>query len=339
MRRFLLISFIFFCVQANHAQTKLYYFLTADRTKVGVKDEFGKVIIPAEFPNYGFYEGPELITSRTIEFYVDKDRELTYDKLNPAMPMGAVYNRQGQFLYNPQFFDNGPDYWEEGIRRYVENDKMGFVNKKGEKITLATYGFLYSFNYGYAKAFKGNMQKKYEKGGEHWYVVAADSNVTSCLINTKGEVVHPLEKKQSDKDYYYEGKYYPYPFVYSDEEQQILNRLNRDIVGISMMYQMSYYQYKYKPLQLEITERPDEFDPYFVIKAYDEQEGVGIRENLFVDAKTKEPFVIDYEGSDVPLRQAIIKSLEEFLNFKDRDILPETRIIAEQELKRLKSHP
>ena len=47
---------------------KLYYFSTADSTKVGAKTESGKIIVPAKFSNYGNYDFKEPIEEAIIEF-------------------------------------------------------------------------------------------------------------------------------------------------------------------------------------------------------------------------------------------------------------------------------
>ena len=340
--RFYVLSTLFVLFYSTiHGQSKLYYFLTADSTKVGVKDEYGKIIIPAEFPNYGAFEKKELITSPTIEFYIDKDRKNTdYDRYNPAMPVGAVYSRDGKFLYHPQFFDNGPDYWSEGIRRYAENGKMGLVNFSGTKLTRAEYGFIEIFNYGYAQAYKGKMVKKFEDGCEHWTVISIDSNVTSCLINANGEVVQPLKEKESSKDYYFEGNYYLNPFVYSAEESAILAILNPWEMALSLLFELPVYQTKPKILQFEITERPNVSCPYYIISAFDDQKREEDYE-ILIHKDSKKIFVCSWNSRNeiTPIRATLLKEIEQGLNREPSYSTSEMIDIAQQELKRLKSQP
>ena len=85
-----------------------------------------------------------------------------------AIPWGVVYSRSGKFLYNPFYYDNGTDYFFEGVRRYVENGKVGFVDKAGNKLTAALWDYASHFHYGYAQVYNGNLKKVYDKGGEHW---------------------------------------------------------------------------------------------------------------------------------------------------------------------------
>ena len=49
----------------------------------------------------------------------------------------CTFNAKGDLLYHPQWFDNGPDYWVEGRRRFIENERMGLVNRLGQRIDPA----------------------------------------------------------------------------------------------------------------------------------------------------------------------------------------------------------
>lgn len=64
-------------------------------------------------------------------------------------------NRKGQLLYKPFLYDNGPDYEQEGLLRYVENGKMGFVNAAGKKVIPAQFDFVYPFEGGTARYCNG----------------------------------------------------------------------------------------------------------------------------------------------------------------------------------------
>lgn len=66
-------------------------------------------------------------------------------------------------LFYPFIYDNGPDYVEEGLFRYVENHKMGFADLNGQKIIQAKYSFVYPFKDGVAKYFIGG-EEVFENG-------------------------------------------------------------------------------------------------------------------------------------------------------------------------------
>src|SRR5690606_25825829 len=119
-----------------------------------VRNAQGDTIIAPAFPRHGGLHKLDSSTGPTIEFNL-LPSGMKYDESRPASPFGAVYDRNGRFLYYPQGYDNGPDYWEEGLRRYAENGKIGFVDRLGHKVTTPDWEFALPFNYGYAKVFEG----------------------------------------------------------------------------------------------------------------------------------------------------------------------------------------
>ena len=55
---------------------------------------------------------------------------------------GWVYiNRQGEKLIRPYVFDNGPDYFSEGLARYVSDGKFGFFDEYGHIVIPAVFLF------------------------------------------------------------------------------------------------------------------------------------------------------------------------------------------------------
>ncbi|MFO1471223.1 MAG: WG repeat-containing protein [Turneriella sp.] len=76
----------------------------------------------------------------------------------------VAINRKKKILYRPFIFDNGPDYVQEGLLRFVENGKMGFANEAGKKVIPAQFDFVYPFEKGRARFCNGC---KAIKDGEH----------------------------------------------------------------------------------------------------------------------------------------------------------------------------
>lgn len=84
--KYLLITILLISLKTNiSGQQKLYYFINSDSTAVGVKNDAGKIIIPAKFSaivNYDFYP----IVEPTIEFLGISSDIYTNIK-SPAMPV------------------------------------------------------------------------------------------------------------------------------------------------------------------------------------------------------------------------------------------------------------
>lgn len=299
------------------AQNKLYYFPTADSARVGVKNDQGKIIIPAKFSGIINYDFDQAITGPTVEFY-DVSTPVKTPKLSPAVPCGEVFDRKGKFLYYPLMYDNGPDYWEEGLRRYVENGKVGFADRSGHKIIPAKWDFVSPFNYGYATVYEGGWQKKYEQGGEHWYISATSTKAVSYLINKKGERVNPGAQRHP-KDYKDADRYYPYPFQYNALEQKIIDSLQQlDVINdINLVNHYEDGPRKDRLLQFEITEKPASDFPYYTVQGYTQQRK---EDNI--------QFIVSQDGKQyqyqpwsaeapVPMRQWIIDQLHECKAFME----------------------
>ena len=78
---------------------------------------------------------------------------------------GWLYlDRDGRPVLRPYLFDNGPDYFEDGLARFVENGKMGFHDEALKIVIPAQYDFAYPFENGVAKA---GTNCRTEMHGEH----------------------------------------------------------------------------------------------------------------------------------------------------------------------------
>jgi hypothetical protein len=64
---------------------------------------------------------------------------------------GWVYiNRQGKKLIRPYVFDNGPDYFCEGLARYVSGGRIGFFDESGRIVIPAKFQFAAPFSGGFS---------------------------------------------------------------------------------------------------------------------------------------------------------------------------------------------
>lgn len=92
-------------------------------------------------------------------------------------------DRYGNILFDLVMFDNGPDYFREGLTRVKQNGKMGFANNKGEIVIPCQYDYARGFHNG--KAEVTYEASKYFDLDEHMQV-ESDAWFT---INKKGEPV------------------------------------------------------------------------------------------------------------------------------------------------------
>jgi len=60
-------------------------------------------------------------------------------------------DRSQNILFDLVSFDNGPDYFSEGLTRSQRNGKMGFSNKYGQIVIPCIYDFVKSFENGKAE--------------------------------------------------------------------------------------------------------------------------------------------------------------------------------------------
>lgn len=181
--------------QQRSQEKKLYYFITdTSRNIGGVRDAQGKIIIP---PTYWLLsqENNEPVTGPDI--FLMADTVLAKDSMH-FCNVCMIFDRKGNFLYHPFWFDNGPDYYENGLRRFTENNRIGFVNRLGEKVIPANFAFAYPFESGIALVCYDCRYIVYDSldehgsgygGGNHW-----------AIIDRKGNV---LQKEDSSHTYNY----------------------------------------------------------------------------------------------------------------------------------------
>lgn len=306
MKKTLLLISIIPILSFSQKKEVLKYFISKD-TLAGVKDQDGKIIVPAQFKIYSDLQDGDLVKEETIYFDGSKKGE-TKEK----NAWGYVYDRKGNFLYRPFFYDNGADYFKEGLRRFVKNGKVGFADRNGKITIEPKHDFVSYFEYGYALFCDGCDWEKTED--EHKGIVGGIWGV----MNTKGETVKPIVKS-SDKDKEIQGKYYPNPFHYNEKEKNILQFFEKQNKTLSGLYYINVYpemSEAEKKLIFEIVERPKENFPYYQINTY----AVGMdltmcdRFKFLVSEEGKEKYTMDY-GEKVPYEEWLkneIKEAEQF---------------------------
>ncbi len=179
---FCLVFLLPFCAVAQ--DTALYYFRLEDSSLIGVRTSSGKVVIPPIYRGYAAEPGPG-------DKVIGHDIVLFDTMASAADTMGynyrmKVFDRNGVFLYSPYIFDNGPDYYIEGLRRFVAGGKMGFADPDGKKVIPANYNYIDPFYCGYALACADCRYTRFREGDEHCCGFAGTKYV---LIDRKGNTV------------------------------------------------------------------------------------------------------------------------------------------------------
>jgi hypothetical protein len=130
----------------------------------GYKNTRGEIAIPAKF-NFTY-------TDTMYDFAIVQFD----DKL-------VGIDRKVNIILEPYIYDNGPDYVEEGLFRFVENNKIGFADINGIKKIPAKFDFASPFKEGMASFNIGGHKKMFDE--EHWYW---DGGLWG-FINKKGKVI------------------------------------------------------------------------------------------------------------------------------------------------------
>src|SRR5664279_194947 len=99
------------------------------RELIGFKSKSGEIIIKAEFKHT----------------YTDTLYSMAIVLKNSEW---VGINRKGKIILVPFIYDNGPDYIEDGLFRFVENGKIGFANSDGHKTILPQFDFATPFEDG-----------------------------------------------------------------------------------------------------------------------------------------------------------------------------------------------
>jgi len=307
MKKILLVILLIPILSFSQQKEVLKYFKSKD-SLVGVKNQKGKIIVPAQFKVFSYLKDGELVEGETI--YFDGFKK---DEIKEKNAWGYVYDKKGNFLYRPFFYDNGADYFSEGVRRFVKNGKVGFADRNGTVVIEANHDFASPFNYGYAAFCDGCDWEKTDD--EHKAIVGGDWGV----MNFKGEIVQPITKSENAVEI--DGKYYPYPFKYNEKEKNILQFFEQQNKKLSEINYVNHYNKiaeNEKKLFFEIVERPKENFPYFLVNTYDYRKmEAGLSDYKFLISEDgKNVFALEFESEKIPFDKWLKKEIKEAEKFQ-----------------------
>jgi len=241
----LIISYYFSFSQTE----KLFYFIEKD-SLLGVKNQNGKIIVPADitWDTAGYNDTTE-IKSDIFLLSFKKRGDLYFD-------------RNGNYLFKTALAAFGYSDFHEGFILYDENGKSGLANRKGNKIISAKYDYISPMNFGFAQYCNGCYWDT-TKDEEHAPLVGG----VWGFVDRNGKEIVTTSKRNHPKDIETkEHKFIPYQFKYNKKEQEILaffEKRKNEIIKINGLNCSN------KKLFFEIVEKPSEFNPFYKIKTFE----------------------------------------------------------------------
>ena len=150
MFQFLCLFFLF--LTGCHSEEFLVSYHDKKTDLYGLKNKRGTIVIPPQYEAIYVRSGMEKLFHPSFP-------ETEY--LVGVVKKGELFRigKDGSMKFRSVFFDNGPDYYEEGVARFVQQvngeDKIGFHDRKSTVIIPPIYSFASPFRNGYAFVCKG----------------------------------------------------------------------------------------------------------------------------------------------------------------------------------------
>jgi hypothetical protein len=102
----------------------------------------------------------------------------------------AYIDKRGNVLIRPFIFDNGPDYFREGLARFTRQGKFGFFDESGKVVIEPQFDFALPFSEGLAAFCDGCKE---EADGEHRSVKGGKWG----FINRNGDIKIPAQFEEA----------------------------------------------------------------------------------------------------------------------------------------------
>ncbi|RVT74983.1 hypothetical protein EOD40_12480 [Flavobacterium sufflavum] len=228
---------------------RLFYYVEKD-SLLGVKNQNGKIIVPADitWDTIGYNDTTEIKSSIFLLSFKNK---------------GDLYfDRKGNYLFKTVLAALGYSDFHEGYILYQENKKSGLANRLGNKKIPAIYDHISSMNFGYAQYCNGCYWDT-SKDEEHPPLVGG----VWGFVDRNGKEIKTTSRRNHPKDIEIkENTFIPYQFKYNKKEKQILIFFEKRKNQIIKIYGFNSSDEK---LFFEIVEKPSEFKPFYTIKTFE----------------------------------------------------------------------
>jgi hypothetical protein len=228
---------------------KLFYYIEKD-SLLGVKNQNGKIIVPADitWSSNGYNEKTEIKSSIFLLSFKNKG--------------DSYFDRKGNYLFKTALAALGYSDFHEGYILYEDDEKSGLANRQGNKIIPAQYDYISPMNFGFAQYCNG-CYRDTSKDEEHAPLVGGIWG----FVDRNGKEITTTPRRNHPKDIETkEHTFIPYQFKYNKKEQEILaffeKRKNQivKINGLNCSDQTLFF---------EIIEKPSDFRPFYIIKTFE----------------------------------------------------------------------
>ena len=132
MKKIFLLYLMCFLVLCNCTNKKLEIYEDENTGYYGIR-RGSKIIIPAKYDRI-YSDGYEPFSSDNseTEFLITAFKDNKWQRIN----------QKGETVFYAMFYDNGADYYEQGLARFVtKNNKVGFHDYKGNIVIPAKYNW------------------------------------------------------------------------------------------------------------------------------------------------------------------------------------------------------
>ena len=183
-------------------------YLIIDAAPVAAQEQ---ALIPFEYDEkWGYKNKKGDVVIESVYFLADSFN--TYGIAAVIDDSGWVYiNKRGKSILRPFIYDNGPDYFSEGLARYVSDGKMGFFDERGSVIIPARLSFVLPFSEGLAafcegcKEIKDGEHSRME-GGKWGYIDKSGKVVINAIYIIAGKFDGSKARVEDERGSYYIDK-------------------------------------------------------------------------------------------------------------------------------------
>lgn len=228
---------------------KLFYYIEKD-SLLGVKNQNGKIIVPAD------------VTWNTVRYKDTTEIKSSIFLLSFKNKGDLYFDRNGNYLFKTALVALGFSDFHEGYILYEDNGKSGLADRLGNKIISAQYDYISPLAFGFARYCNGCYWDT-SKDEEHPPLIGG----VWGFVDRNGKEIKTTSKRNHPKDIETkEHQFIPYQFKYNKKEQEILAFFEK---RKNQIIKINGFNCSDKKLFFEIVEKPSEFESFYKVKTFE----------------------------------------------------------------------